>query len=149
MPAFRWLIWEVGFIFIYFNASTIARFDMDGQTLDITMRLAWLTNLRICIKWSFILIYCVCSIRLSKTCLLDKNIQKRWFEMRDTNIMLVGFTILPMAIIYSIWGIPSIELNTIACSLLGVFSVAVALAKFMLVFVLVEDGLIDCLIIDG
>jgi len=32
---------------ICFIASTIARLGMDGQTLDITIRLAWLTNLRI------------------------------------------------------------------------------------------------------
>lgn len=61
-------------------------------------------------------------------------------------MMLIGLTIFPMAVMYSICGIPSIELNTIACSLLGVFSVAATEAKFMLVFVCVGMGLIACAI---
>lgn len=61
--------------------------------------------------------------------------QKRLLVIRETNVMLIGLTILPMAIMYSICGIPSTELNTIACSLHGMFFVAVAVAKFMCIFV--------------
>lgn len=53
--------------------------------------------------------------------------------------MFFGRTILPIARIYSIWGTPSIELNTIACSLLRIFSIALAVTKLLSLSVLLFD----------
>jgi hypothetical protein len=54
--------------------------------------------------------------------------------------MFLGDTILPMAMMYSFYGIPSIELSTNACSLDGGFSFAVIATKvkiFLLFFSIV------------
>jgi hypothetical protein len=51
------------------------------------------------------------------------------FEILEPNSIFLGDTILPMAMMYSFCGIPSIELSTNACSLDGGFSFAVIAAK--------------------
>jgi hypothetical protein len=112
---------------------------MDGHTLEIINLFAGLISLCIGIKWSLIFMCFFVSIKLSKICLLDKKLQKWLFDIRETNLMFFGRTILSIARIYLIWGTLSIELNTIACSLLGVFSMAAAVAKFLLLSVLLFD----------
>jgi len=89
-------------------------------------RLAGFSNLRIGIVCSLILIDWVVCIKLSRICLLERKMQKRLFEILEMNVMFFGDTIFPTAKIYSFCGIPSIELNTKACSRLGVFSMATA-----------------------
>lgn len=139
MSAFKRFIYEVG-LSIFFNASNIARLRIDGHTLDI--RFTGLINLRLWIIQSLILIYCVCSIKLSRTCLLDKNMRKRLLDFFDTKIIFIGLTIFPIASTYSFWRIPSIEINTIAFSLFRVLSVAVIVAKLMLIYVSITVDLI-------
>jgi len=102
---------------------------IDGQTLDITILLAGLFNLRICNSWLFIVMKGCESIKLSKICLLDKNMQNRLLEILDTNVIFLGETILPTANTYSFCGMPSMELKTIAWSLDGVLSFAVIVAN--------------------
>lgn len=68
--------------------------------------------------------------------------QNRLLDILDTKIMFIGLTIFPMANMWSFWGIPSIELNTMACSLLGVLYDAVTEAKLIFVFVLYQADLI-------
>jgi hypothetical protein len=63
-------------------------------------------------------------------------------DILDTKIMFIGLTIFPIASTYSFCGIPSMELNTIACCLFGVLFMAVTDAKFVLVFVLILVDLI-------
>lgn len=103
---------------------------MDGQTFEITIRFAGFKSLRNCISCPFITITGVMDINESSISLLFKNMQNLLFEILDINDMFLGWTIWPTAITYSFCGIPSIELNTIACSRLGVISLAAILAKF-------------------
>ena len=88
---------------------------MEGQTLEITILLEGLMSLRICINWLLIVMIWVDSKSESSIFLLERKIQKRLFEMRETKAIFLGDIIFPMAIMYSLWGIPSIELNTSAC----------------------------------
>jgi len=69
------------------------------------------------------------SRRVSWASLLEKNIQKRLFDILDVNIMSRGEVNFPMASMYSNCRTPSMELKTIACSLDGVFSFAVIETK--------------------
>jgi len=46
--------------------------------------------------------------------------------MRETKTIFLGDIIFPMTIMYSLRSIPSIELNTSACSRLGELSLTVA-----------------------
>jgi hypothetical protein len=124
---------------IFLRVSIIVWLGMDGHTLEIINLFAGFISLRIGIKWSLMFICFVVSIKLSKICLLDKNMQKRLLDIREMNLMFFGCTILPIARIYSIWGTPSTELKTIACSLLGIFSEAAAVAKFFSLSVLLFD----------
>lgn len=61
MPALRWLIRDMGVIPIFLKESTIARFGMDGHTLEKMNLLAGVMSLRVCIIWSlmFIRVDCV------------------------------------------------------------------------------------------
>lgn len=132
----------MGNISIFLRASKIAWLGIDGHTFDMTNLLAGFNNLRIGIVWSLIFIDWVVCIKLSSICLLDKKTQKRLFEILEMNIMFFGETILPIAKMYSFCGIPSIELKTKACSRLGVFSIATADAKFILLCVVFDDEFI-------
>lgn len=104
MPALRWLICDIGIIPIFLKASNIVRFGMDRRTLEMMYLLAGLMSLRIGIIWSLIFIDCVVWIRLSNICLLDRNMQKRLFDILETNVMFLGWTIFPISNIYSILG---------------------------------------------
>lgn len=88
-------------MYIYFSASNIAWLGIDAHTLDMIIRFEGLINLRIWIVGSLILIYCACCIKLYRTCLLDKNMQKRLLDILDTKMIFIGLTILPVASIYS------------------------------------------------
>jgi hypothetical protein len=55
MPALRWLICDMGIMPIFFKASTIVWFRMDGNMLEMMNLLAGLMSLRICIIWSLML----------------------------------------------------------------------------------------------
>jgi len=122
---------------------------IDGQTLDITILLAGLFNLRIGNSWLLIVMKGCVSIKLSKICLLDKNMQNWLLEILDTNMIFLGKTILPTANT-SFCGMPSIELKTIAWSLDGVLSFAAIAANvipvllccgiFMLRMLIGDDG---------
>jgi hypothetical protein len=81
---------------------------MDEQTLDITILLAGLLSLRICSSWMFIIIERCVSIKLSRICLLARNMQTRLFKILDTKDIFLEETMLPIAIIYSFCGMPSI-----------------------------------------
>lgn len=69
------------------------------------------------------------SIKFSRLCLLDRNMQNRLLEILDTNVMFLGETIFPIANTYSFCGMPSMELKTIAWSFDGVLSFAVIVAN--------------------
>ena len=116
---------------MFFNALRIIMLGMDGHTFDIVIFLAGLINLRIGIVCSFIDIVLDFSRSVSSTSLLEKKIQKRLLDILEVNIMSRGRISFPIASIYSICLIPSIELKTIACSLDGVFSFAVIVAKLV------------------
>lgn len=61
--------------------------------------------------------------RDSNASLIDKNIKNRLLYILDTYVMFFGnIIIFPIAMTYSLWRTPSIELKTIAWSLFGVFS---------------------------
>lgn len=102
----------MGIISILFSASSIDRLGIDGHTLDKIIRFAGFINLRIWIVWSLMIIDLVWCIRLSRTCLLDRKIQKRLLDILDMKIIFIGLTIFPIASTYSFCGIPSIESNT-------------------------------------
>lgn len=112
------------------RAFKIILFGMDGHTFDITMRLAGLINLRIWMTFPPIEISLVFSTRESTKSLLDRNRQNLLFDILDTKSILLGDIISPTAMTYSFWVIPSMELNTIAWSLRGVFSCVTIDAKF-------------------
>lgn len=66
---------------------------INGQTLYITILLAGLFSLRICNSWLFIVMKGCEYIKLSKICLLGKNMQNRLFEILDTNVIFLRETI--------------------------------------------------------
>ena len=90
---------------------------------------AGLINLRTGNVCSFIKIILDFSRSVSRTSLLERNMQKRLFDILEVKIMSHGEISFPMARIYSNCRAPFMELKTIACSLKGVFSFAVIEAK--------------------
>lgn len=102
---------------------------IEGQTLDIIILLAGLLSLLICSSRLFIVMNGCVSIKLSKICLLDRNMRNQLLEILDTNVIFLGETIFPTANTYSFCGMPSIELKTIVWSLDGVLSFAVIVAN--------------------
>lgn len=75
---------------IILSCSRMIWLLIDGQTLDNTILLAGLFNLLIGNSWLFIVMKGCVSIKLSKICLLDKNMQNRLFEILDTNVIFLG-----------------------------------------------------------
>jgi len=91
------------------------------------------------IKWSFIEIILDFSRSVSRTSLLERNMQKRLFDILDVNIMFRGEVNFPITNMYSNCRTPSMELKTIACSLDGVFSFAVIVTKLEGGFMLLTE----------
>jgi hypothetical protein len=86
---------------IYISKSVYYSLVRYGRAYVINL-FAGLISLRIGIKGSLIFMCFVVSIKLSKICLLGKKMQKRLFDIRETNLMFFGRIILPIARIYSI-----------------------------------------------
>jgi len=112
---------------------------MEGHTFDKVIFLAGLINLRMGMMCSFIDIVFDFSRSVSRTYLREKNLKNRLLDILEVNIMSRGGISFPIASIYSSCLIPSMELKTIACSLDGVFSFAVIVAKLEGGFKLVAD----------
>lgn len=99
IPALRWEISDTELTLIFLSVSSITWLGMQGHTLDITILLAGLMSLRVWITCSLIVIVCVTSRRESSICLVERKIQKRLFDIRDTKTIFLGEIILPMATI--------------------------------------------------
>jgi len=78
---------------------------------------------------SFIEIVADFSRSVSRISLLERKTQKRLFEILGTHNMSLDDISFSISRIYSTWRMPSIELKTSACSLDGVFSFEVMMAK--------------------
>lgn len=114
---------------IFFSSLRIVWFGIEGQTLDRVIFFAELINLRIGIVCSFIEIVSDFPRSVSRISLLERKMQKRLFEILDTYIMSFGDISFAISRMYSTWRMPSMELKTNACSLDGVFSFEVMVAK--------------------
>jgi len=86
------------------NSFSMASCGMMGQTLDRIILLFGLCNLRILNYCSLIIIIGWLIMKLSTNALLVRNMHNRLFDTRKAKMMLTGFTILPIAIIYSLCG---------------------------------------------
>jgi len=118
-----WMLWS-------FRWDIMLSFGIVGETLEIMILLAGFINLLILIMvWPFNLMLGWLVISKSTVFFSLKNIQNRLLDMRETNLMFFGAVNLLMAMMYSIWGILSIDSKTIAWSFLGSEVLLVVSAK--------------------
>jgi len=97
IPALNGVIGVQRGIFNLINSFAIMSGGILGYTLDNIILLFGLKNFRILICWCCIVINGLLSIRLFTNELLDRNIHKRPFDIRDANRILDGWTKLPIA----------------------------------------------------
>jgi len=129
-PALTCVIGDTICMLSYFKCNIMLSFGMAGETLEIMILLAGFINLLILIVvWSFNLILGWLSIRKSAVFFSLKYIQNRLLEILETNLMFFGDVNLLIAMMYSIWGILSIDSKTIAWSFLGSEALIVVSAK--------------------
>jgi len=86
--------WSYIKVFKSFNYNVVGN---RGTEFDMTILLEGLLTLRICTYWSLVLMVWVDSKSESIICLLERKIQKRLFEIRETLTIFLGETILHMA----------------------------------------------------
>lgn len=86
---------------IFFNSSRIIWFGIEGQTLDIVIFLAGLISLRIGIVCSFIEMVSDFPRSVSRTSLLERKMQKRFFEILDAYIISLGEISFAISRMYS------------------------------------------------